>query len=84
MSIQELSIALGIKNQEGKPVKPPVVAFNQDKYDDGSKVIYLKLFTKQYYLVIAKYATNSKRKAICIFDNCFDAYDFIDEWTSIY
>jgi hypothetical protein len=82
MSIQELSIALGRKPHANKPTKPPILALNQEKHDDGSKVIYLKLFTRQYYIVVARYANSPTRKAICIFDNPFDSYDFIEDWTT--
>jgi len=68
-----------MKRLETSVPKPKPIEIHIDEVGD-SKIYSIKLFNFCRYVAIAKYFPKGKRKAVCIFDNPFDAWDFLEEW----
>lgn len=55
-----------------------MIQINLSRQENGN-IYRLRIFNFQRFFVVARYAV-SNRRAYCLFDNHFDAFDFLSEW----
>jgi hypothetical protein len=55
-----------------------MIKLNKYRQENGN-IYRLTFLGFQRFIVVARYAV-SNRKAYCLFDNHFDAFDFLADW----